>query len=419
MMHGEVKRAGQIEDDRGAMSSERAKVGDSEVMISRRQFVQRVAFAGGGLCVGCGLGMGSVMGAGGLEVVPQMGLAAFGAASALRMARAKYWKPLANKRVKCTLCPKSCEVGDRERGFCGVRENRDGVYYTVVYGSAAAARPDPIEKKPFFHFLPGTLTFSIATAGCNMNCKDCQNWDLSQSRPEQVHSQNLPPQEVVRSALSTGCRSIAYTYSEPTVFYEYMYDTAVEGRARGVRSVVISSGYISQEPLRDLIPRVDAIKIDLKGFSDDFYRRYCSGSLQPVLDSIKTVHHSGRWLEIVVLIVPGLNDDAGSVQAMCKWLRANVGPDVPVHFSRFYPNYQLRNLPPTPYSTLQQCYKIARAAGLNYVYLGNVPESPAQDTFCPGCGKRVIERVGYTVKAMRLDKGRCRWCGLAIPGVWA
>ncbi|MCD6352010.1 MAG: AmmeMemoRadiSam system radical SAM enzyme [Armatimonadetes bacterium] len=334
------------------------------------------------------------------------------------MAKARYWKPLGNKRVECLLCPKKCQVGDRERGFCGVRENRGGVYYTLVYGSAAAARPDPIEKKPLFHFLPGTLAYSIATAGCNMNCKDCQNWELSQARPEQLRTQPLPPAEVARQARLTGCRSIAYTYNEPTIFYEYMYDTAVEGRKHGLRSVVITAGYINQKPLRALIPRVDAIKVDLKGFSDAFYRRYCAGALGPVLETIKTIHAAGRWLELVVLIVPGINDAASSIEAMCKWIRNNLGPEVPVHFTRFFPNYQLRNLPPTPLATLERCYNIARRVGLHFVYLGNVPSSPAQNTVCPGCGKTLIERRGYSILANRLKHGRCPYCGRKIPGVW-
>ncbi len=386
--------------------------------LSRRRFLRHVLAAGGG-CAACALlGADLLAAPTGLEVFPSAAVAAPGAASPLRMSRARYWKPLANKRIQCALCPKGCQVGDRERGFCGVRENRDGVYYTLVYGSAAAARPDPIEKKPFFHFLPGTTAFSIGTAGCSLNCKDCQNWDLSQSRPEQLSTRHLPPADVAAQALATGCRSIAYTYNEPTVFYEYMYDTAVEGRKRGLRSVVVSSGYTSQEPLRALIPRVDAIKVDLKGFSEQFYSRYCSGSLRPVLDTIKTVHASDTWLELVLLVVPGISDDARTIEATCQWIRANCGPEVPVHFSRFYPNYQLRSLPPTPYATLQQCYQTARRAGLHFVYLGNVPESPSQHTVCPGCGKTVVERRGYTVTALRLKNGRCPGCGRRIPGVW-
>ncbi len=340
------------------------------------------------------------------------------AKSPLRMAKARYWKPIGNKRVQCLLCPKQCKVGDRERGFCGVRENRGGVYYTLVYGSAAAARPDPIEKKPFFHFLPGTLTFSIATAGCNMNCKDCQNWTLSQSRPEQVATQHLPPREVALAAKETGCHSIAYTYNEPVIFYEYMYDTAVEGHKLGIKSVIVSNGYINQQPLLALLRHLDAVKIDLKGFSDQFYRRYCSGTLQPVLETIKTVHRLGKWLEIVYLVVPGINDSAKSIEVTCKWIRDNLGRDVPLHFSRFYPHYQLRHLPPTPLATLEQCYKIAKKVGLHYVYLGNVPASPAQHTYCPRCGRAVIERRGFAVLAYRIKSGRCKYCGTPIPGVW-
>ncbi|MBC7289668.1 MAG: AmmeMemoRadiSam system radical SAM enzyme, partial [Armatimonadetes bacterium] len=312
-----------------------------------------------------------------------------------------------------------CQVGDRERGFCGVRENRDGVYYTLVYGSAAAANPDPIEKKPFFHFLPGTMAFSIATAGCNFTCKDCQNWELSQSRPEQVPSMYLPPAEVARQARANDCRSIAYTYNEPVIFYEYMHDTAVEARKQGVRSVVVSNGYIDRQPLLHLLPRIDAFKVDLKGFSEQFYAKYCSGTLRPVLETIKTVKQQGVWLEIVYLVVPTINDDPKTIEAVCNWLRDNVGREVPMHFSRFYPDYQLRNLPPTPYSTLQRCYKIAKSAGLHFVYLGNVQRGPEMDTYCPGCGALLIERQGFWVSKNRLKNGRCPNCGRKIPGVWS
>jgi pyruvate formate lyase activating enzyme len=299
-----------------------------------------------------------------------------------------------------------------------VRENRDGVYYTLVYGAAAAANVDPIEKKPFYHFLPGTLAFSIATAGCNQNCKACQNWQLSQSRPEQVPSLYLPPQEVARQARRSGCHSIAYTYSEPVVFYEYMVDTAVAGRCQGVRSVVVSNGYIERQPLLALIPKVDAIKVDLKGFSEAVVRQYCNSTLAPVLETIKTVHAAGRWLELVVLVQPTINDSPAETERLCKWVRDNVGREVPLHFSRFYPQYQLKHLPPTPLATLQQCYKIAKQVGLHYVYLGNVPDSPTAHTYCPACGKVLVERVGYSVRAMRIKNGRCYNCGHRIPGVW-
>ncbi|MGD9518544.1 MAG: AmmeMemoRadiSam system radical SAM enzyme [Armatimonadota bacterium] len=413
------KRAGRCDDPSALPPGEGGTVTEGEkTSSSRRQFLRCAAFAAGGLCA-AGLAAGGVSRLGrATESVAGAIPAAPGPVSPLRMAKAKYWRPLANKRVQCLLCPKRCEVGDRERGFCGVRENREGVYYTLVYGSAAAARPDPIEKKPLFHFLPGSFAFSIATAGCNMNCRDCQNWDLSQARPEQVRSQHLLPAEVAKLALESRCGTIAYTYNEPTVFYEYVYDTAAEGHKRGVRSVIISSGYINQEPLRALLPRLDAVKVDLKGFTEEFYRRYCSGSLKPVLETIKTVHGSGKWLELVVLIVPGLNDSETAVRSMCKWIRQTVGADVPLHFSRFYPNYQLRNLPPTPYATLRRCQDIAKGLGLHFVYLGNVPEAPSQNTVCPGCGKTLVERRGYTVTAMALRKGSCSGCGRRIPGVW-
>ncbi len=370
--------------------------------ITRRQFLGRAALAS----AACALGPA-------LQLIPQI------APQATRLHRALYWKPLANKRVKCLLCPKHCTVGDRERGYCGVRENRGGVYYTLVYGQAASAHPyDPIEKKPLFHFLPGTRTFSIATAGCNMDCKDCQNWQLSQSRPEQVRSQWLPPERVAALAAASGCKTIAYTYNEPVIFYEYMLDCAKQGRKHGVGSVMITNGYINREPMLNLLPHLSAVKIDLKGFTDKFYRTYCNGTLQPVLDCIKLVHSKGKWLEIVYLVVPGINHDPALIRRMSQWLVQNVGPDVPLHFTRFYPHYQLKHLPPTPVKTLEMCRDIARKAGLRFVYIGNVPGHRYENTYCPGCGRVLIERFGFQIRQMNIRHGRCRFCGRRIPGVW-
>ncbi|MFQ6099240.1 MAG: AmmeMemoRadiSam system radical SAM enzyme, partial [Armatimonadota bacterium] len=329
-------------------------------------------------------------------------------AAVLKRHPAQFFDRLAHKRVKCVLCPKECEVGDRERGYCGVRENVGGEYYTLVWAEAAAVNVDPIEKKPLFHFLPGSTAFSIATVGCNMDCKDCQNWDISQTRPEQFENAiHLPPASVCAYAQRYRSPVIAYTYSEPVVFYEYMYDTAVEGRRRGLRSVMISNGYIQKEPMSKLLKTLDAVKIDLKGFRDDFYKTYCIGTLQPVLDTIRLVHESGVWLEIVYLVVPTLNDQPGPIREMCEWLVKTVGRDVPLHFSRFHPDYQLKNLPPTPYATLERCRRIAMEAGLRYVYLGNVPHSDAENTRCPKCKKVVVERNGYMVLSNKVRGGKC------------
>lgn len=333
--------------------------------------------------------------------------------------RARYWEKLPEERVACTLCPRECQVALKERGYCGVRENIDGEYYTLVYGRAVATHIDPIEKKPLFHFLPGSETFSIATVGCNMECKFCQNWDISQFRPEQVDEVALFPEELALHAKRRGCASIAYTYSEPVIFYEYMFDSAVEGRKQGVRSVMISNGYIKREPLLELLPRLDAVKVDLKAFTEDFYRRLCSGRLEPVLDALRVIKEQGTWLEIVVLILPTQNDDPREIRDMSKWIVSELGPEVPVHFSQFHPTYRIRNLPRTPVSILERCYRIAREEGLQFVYLGNVPGLGYEDTVCPSCDSHVIRRRGYIVLENSLKNGACPSCGSAVPGVWS
>ena len=378
--------------------------------LTRREMLREVATKGAGLALVSGAA----------TLCGLSGATPANAASKLRFYPARYFEKLSGKRVKCTLCPRECIVGDRERGFCGVRENRDGTYYTLVWGELAAQHVDPIEKKPFFHFLPGTLAYSVATAGCNMDCKDCQNWDISQARPEQL--QNVvheSPKESPATAKRVGAQTIAYTYSEPVVYYEYVLETAAEGHKQGVRSVIVSNGYINREPMIALCKHLDAVKIDLKGFDDEFLRKYCVGTLQPVLDTIKLVHSLGNWMEIVYLVVPTLNDKPGPIREMCRWLKKTVGTDTPLHFSRFIPQYQLKNLPATPYSTLEQCHQIAVEEGLNYVYIGNVPGNPTENTKCPHCGKIVIGRVGYQITRYGLKGGKCGGCGKAIPGVWA
>lgn len=320
--------------------------------------------------------------------------------------------------VKCNLCPRGCVISEGHRGECGVRENRGGKLYTMVYGNPCALNNDPIEKKPFYHFLPGTLAFSIATAGCNLHCLYCQNWDISQKRPEETVNYDAPPEAVVSAALSRQSTSVAYTYSEPTIFYEYMLDTAHLARINGLRNVVISAGYINPDPLRQLCRVVDAIKIDLKGFNREFYRRVCSAERDPVLESIKTIHQEGVHLEIVNLVVPTLNDDLDELRELARWVRDNVGPDVPLHFTRFHPMYKLTNLPPTPVETLERAYDIAKEEGLHYVYVGNVPGHPGNNTLCPQCGRLLIARTGFSVMEYYLRDGKCPTCGTAIPGVW-
>lgn len=331
---------------------------------------------------------------------------------------AKFYEKSANRKIKCKLCPRGCVVGDKERGYCGVRENRDGTYYTLVYSRVCAAHVDPVEKKPLFHYLPGSLAFSLATAGCNVNCKFCQNWDISQSRPEQIPADYLPPRRVAEVARHYNCPTIAYTYSEPVVFSEYLMDCADAGHQAGVRSIVVSNGYMQEDALRQAYGRMDAVKIDLKAFSEKYYRDVVTGQLKPVLDSLVTLRKMGKWLEIVYLVVPSLNDGDAELTGLAQWVKGNLGVEVPLHFTQFHPEYLLKNLPITPVPTLERAKAIADAEGLHYVYIGNVPGHPAQNTYCPGCKRLLVERVGFTASRMLIEKGACPSCRHSIPGIW-
>lgn len=377
--------------------------------MKRRQFLKTAG--GASLLTGTGL----------MNRIPSLlvDLYAFSGDENLSKVEARYYEKHPDREIKCLLCPRFCKLGDKERGYCGVRENIDGTYYTLVYGKACVVNIDPIEKKPFFHFLPNTSALSIATAGCNVNCKFCQNWEISQVRPEQVQHFDFPPKAVVDVALKNHCPSIAYTYTEPVIFFEYMYDTSQEARLKGIRNVVVTGGHVNPEPLLDLIKVVDAIKVDLKSFSEDFYASYVRGELKPVLEAIKVIAKSGIWLELVYLVIPTLNDSPGEIRKMCQWVMKEIGPDFPVHFSRFHPMYLVKNLPSTPVSTLEKARAIALEEGLNYVYIGNVPGHQAESTFCPKCKNLIIEREGYIVKRIEISQGQCIHCKTPIPGIWS
>jgi pyruvate formate lyase activating enzyme len=372
--------------------------------MNRRGFIRGAA--GAGLALGAGIP--SLCGR----------LAALGASPNLSRVEARYYVKLPDREIECRLCPRLCRLGDKERGYCGVRENIGGTYYTLVYGKVCSLNIDPIEKKPFFHVLPGTTALSLATAGCNVNCKFCQNWEISQVRPEQVEAYDLAPEEAAAKAAEARCPSIAYTYTEPTVFFEYMYDTAVRAKRKGVKSVVVTGGHINSEPLGDLLNVVDAIKVDLKGFSREFYSAYVRGELKTVLETIRAVAKSRVWLEIVYLVIPTLNDRMDLIRDMAKWVKNEAGDEVPVHFSRFQPMYLVKNLPPTPVSTLEAARRTALEEGLRFVYVGNVPGHEGENTYCPGCGNVAVERVGYRIGAVRIKKGKCEKCGTPLPGIW-
>jgi pyruvate formate lyase activating enzyme len=331
---------------------------------------------------------------------------------------ASWYRKLAEDRVECELCPQACTVADAERGTCGVRENRKGTYVTLVHSLACSVHADPIEKKPFFHVMPGELALSYATAGCNVECKFCQNWEISQFRPEQVRSAYLPPEALVEAAKRSGARLTAATYSEPVIFWEYVRDAARAAIKAGLAPTVVSNGYIQPKPLQEVLPLLRAVKIDLKSFREEFYRDQLRATLKPVLESLVLIRKADVWLEIVVLLIPTLNDSEAEVRDLARWVKTNLGADVPVHFTRFHPTYRLTNLPPTPVPTLERAWSIARAQGLNFVYLGNVPSHPGENTVCPGCGEVIIRRLGYQVLENRLSGGACPDCKREIPGVW-
>lgn len=323
-----------------------------------------------------------------------------------------------SKIVQCELCPNGCVLDINEVSRCRTRINKNGTLYSLVYGKPCAVHIDPIEKKPFSHFLPGTTAFSIATAGCVLQCKFCQNWQISQARPEDTDTYDLPPDKVVQNAISYKCKSISYTYTEPTVFYEYMYDTAIIAKKKGIKNTMHSCGYINEKPLRKLTKYMDAANIDLKGFSEDFYAKNCNGSLKPVLNSLIVLKQENVWLEITNLVIPTLNDDMKQIKEMCKWIMKNLGSDVPIHFSRFFPHYKLMNLPPTPLEILIQARKTAMDVGLKFVYIGNIRHE-AESTYCPECKKMLIERIGYFIRQNNIKNGECGFCGNRIPGVWS
>jgi pyruvate formate lyase activating enzyme len=332
--------------------------------------------------------------------------------------RASYSSRISKRDVRCDMCPQRCRIEHGHRGQCGVRENVDGTLWTLVYGNPCAVNIDPVEKKPFYHVLPGTRTLSVATAGCNLHCKSCLNWEASQAMPEETYNYELPPAEVVTRAERYGCPSIASSYVEPVVFMEYMLDIGRLCRERPLIHLMHSAGFVNRAPLDDLCKVIDAACIDLKGFTEELYRDLVGGSLRPVLESLKRVKENGVHTEIVNLVIAGKNDDPRTLRAMCRWIAKELGEEVPIHFYRFYPRYILKSIPPTPVSTLEQARSLAMEEGLHYAYIANIPEHPGKHTYCPACQKLLIERVGFITESVGLVDGRCAQCGHVVPGVW-
>jgi len=378
----------------------------SDSRLTKRQFLR---FCGASICM---ISSGVLFG------FPETSIAQRARKGLIKTKLSPYFTPLFGGEIQCELCPHRCHVAKGKRGLCRVRENREGKYYSLVYGNPCAVHLDPIEKKPFSHVLPGTTSFSLATAGCNFQCKFCQNWEISQAFPEDVYSDEVLPDLIVRRAKEMGARSIAYTYVEPTIFYEYMIDSAVLAKRAGLLNVAHSNGFINPVPLRNLCKALDAVNIDLKGFTETFYREVCGGEIDPVLQTLKMLKQEKVHLEITNLVIPTKNDEMPLIREMCLWIKRELGPDTPVHFSRFYPLYKLRTLPPTPVSTLERARAIALSTGLEYVYIGNVPGHEGENTYCPKCGRRIIQRTGYMIGEVSLKAGKCKYCGKPVPGIW-
>jgi pyruvate formate lyase activating enzyme len=322
--------------------------------------------------------------------------------------------------VTCELCPRYCTIPEGGAGDCRVRVNIEGKLVATTYGRPSSVHIDPVEKKPLYHFHPGSAVFSIATAGCNLHCRNCQNWQLSQRGGEEMERiYRAEPADVVDAALAENCHSIAYTYSDPIIFYEYVYDTSVLAHDHGLKNIFVTAGYINEKPMRRLCQVIDATNIDLKAFDDGFYRRNCSGSLKPVLDAMVIAREEGVWLEVTNLVIPTLNDDIATVRRMAHWIRDNLGEQTPLHISRFTPHYQMRNLPPTPVESLHRVWNEARDAGLKYVYIGNIYGHKSESTYCPNDNTRLIHRVGFSVEEYNFTSdGRCPVCNQKVSGIW-
>jgi pyruvate formate lyase activating enzyme len=376
-----------------------------QTKISKREFLRRCAFCTGGLALGA-------------YNIDWFSLSSHNELGKFSKEALFYTKTADG--LQCEKCPQGCLLlNDGDVGFCRNRIANNGKIYTIAYGNPCAVHIDPVEKKPFFHFLPATHAFSIAAAGCNFRCLNCQNWQISQVSPKESDNVDLMPEEVVKACISSGSESIAYTYSEPTTFYEYAYDTAKLARVKKIRNLWKSNGYINEKPLRQLCKVLDAANIDLKIFDEEIYKKLSSGKLAPVLRTLNVLREEGVWLEITNLVIPTWTDNFDIIKRMCEWLCANGLSDAPLHLSRFTPLYKLSQLPSTPTATLEKAYDIASKSGIQYIYLGNVAGHWAENTRCYKCKKIIVERSAFTILANHIVKGKCSFCGEKIPGVWS
>jgi pyruvate formate lyase activating enzyme len=332
----------------------------------------------------------------------------------------RYWQMLADGRVQCDVCPRHCRLAEGQRGLCFVRAREHDQIVLKTYGRSSGFCVDPIEKKPLNHFLPGTSVLSFGTAGCNLTCKFCQNWDISKSREIDTLADSASPETIAQAARQAGCRSVAFTYNDPVIFLEYAIDVARACRAVDIKTVAVTAGYICAQPRVEFFRHMDAANVDLKGFTESFYHKLCTGNLAAVLETLEYIRHeTDCWLEITTLLIPDENDSEGELRALSEWVFEHLGSDVPLHFTAFHPDYKLRDKPRTPHATLIRAHDIARATGLKHVYVGNVDDAVRSSTYCAGCGERLIERIRYTISDSKIDRGgACTHCGAALAGVF-
>ncbi len=322
---------------------------------------------------------------------------------------------LPDNKVRCNVCAHRCTIAEGKLGICRTRQNKNGKLYTLIYNTVSSEADDPIEKKPLYHFLPGTKSYSLGTIGCNFRCEHCQNWNISQVTLEEAWTKEITPEDAVKRALATGCKSISWTYNEPAIWHEYTYDSAVLAKKAGLKTIYVTNGYITPEALRRIAPYLDAFRVDIKSFSNDFYRKICGARLAPVLESTKLAKELGMHVETITLIIPTKNDSQEEITQIVRWVRDNLGADTPMHFTRFHPMYKMDDLNATPLTTLEMAYDIAKKEGMRFVYTGNVPGHKYENTYCPKCNTLLIDRAGFRVSAMKIKDGKCPECGEGVP----
>ncbi|UCD14166.1 MAG: AmmeMemoRadiSam system radical SAM enzyme [Thermoplasmatales archaeon] len=332
---------------------------------------------------------------------------------------ARFWKPIGNHKVQCTICPHNCKIQLGKRGVCGVRKNENGKLFSLIYGSCSSVAEDPIEKKPLYHFYPGSTVLSLGSVGCNFRCDHCQNYGISRALPEDVFLNEIPPQAAVDLAKKRKCGGIAWTYNEPIIWHEYSLDSAKLAKDAGLYTVYVTNGYFNEEPFKEISPYLDAMNIDVKAFHEDFYKKICKARLEPILNTCEIAKNLGIHIEVTYLVIPGINDSLDEIREFCGWVVEKLGEDTPIHFSRFHPDYKMMDVSATSIDTLLKLYDIAKDVGILFPYLGNVPHGEYEDTVCPSCGNKIVERYGFTSHVTGLKNGRCRQCNRSIPIVTA